>query len=104
MKSATLFRSGLGLVLAVLFACEKPAVLLSVRIAGDERKSPLENPGTATVLSDGGVLTQPGSPVDLLRLEAFNADLNELERSTATNDFVVMDGGVAFGQLPVTAG
>lgn len=69
-------------------------VKLRVRIAGDERKSPLRNPGTPTT---------PASDVDVLTLQVYNTELGVSREAVTTNDFTISDQ-IKVGSLDVSAG
>lgn len=79
----------------VLCGCGSQAsVRLKVRIAGDERKSPLRNPGTPTM---------PASDVDTLKLQVYNPAAGVSRENETTNDFSISDS-IKIGALDVMAG
>ena len=83
------------LVAASLFGCAKDStVRLKVRIAGDDRKTPLRNPGTPST---------PASDVDVLKLQVYNTKLGVNRESEVTNDFSISDK-IKVGALNVTTG
>ena len=84
-----------ALCLALALGCGNgTTVRLRVRIAGDERKSPLRNPGTPTT---------PASDVDVLNLQVYNTALGVSREATTTNDFTISDQ-IKIGALDVSAG
>ena len=88
---------GAWLVTAALAAssCNKDStVRLKVRIAGDQRKTPLRNPGTPST---------PASDVDVLKLEVYNTPLGVTRASEVTNDFSI-SSQIKVGALDVTTG
>ncbi|MFL5321891.1 MAG: Kelch repeat-containing protein [Myxococcaceae bacterium] len=73
---------------------ESGTVLMQLHISGDDNKSPLRNPGTAT---------RPSSDVETLSLEAKNANTGETQKKELTNDFSVSDR-IDVGALKVSPG
>ncbi len=83
------------LVLPLVLSCSQgTTVNLKLRIAGDERKTPLRNPGTPNT---------PASDVDVLRLEAYNPTLGVTRQGEVTNDFAVSNE-IKVGALDISEG
>ncbi len=90
--------SKLGAVVAVAAlaaGCAKDiTVKLQVRITGDQRKTPMRNPGSPST---------PASDVDVLKLQVYNTGLGVTREADLTNDFTVSDK-IKAGALDVSAG
>ena len=83
-----------GAIFAAACGNADTTVRLKVRIAGDERKTPLRNPGTQST---------PGSDVDVLKLQVYNPTLGVSRESEVTNDFS-LSAQIKVGALDVSRG